>query len=153
MKKGFSFALVLLILIGCAPKSLPELPESVPPFIGENCILPSLDALHDVYDVDWKGMVLTATAPLGEQESKGLAQKVQNEYFFVDSAENIYCGDFNFNKGQKVGERRSVPLDRSKVYILLPVDTLIGLVSYLVEHLWTSATNALLEYLGDFGSV
>lgn len=147
MKSLVSLLLVAVLVSSCIGTNTPRLPQDVKPLITPNCVKPPEG--YGIAVINWEDMLdgpIFVDTPYQMEAS--------NEYLEMPLPKNngpLECwkGPYNWNEGKVMAERVKTTLDPTKTYIIIEIDAVIEIVTYLIENIWTPLKKALpvLEYI------
>lgn len=126
-----------LLLSSCGRIFVPRIPKDVEPLVVSNCVLPAqgselfatMDWNNVLHGTPWEGHAPVEVFPLENDAGANVI--------------TMYCGSYNWNKGQVQEERKPSNLDPNKTYVIMEVDGLISIVTYLMKHVW----NKFVEFI------
>lgn len=135
--------LLLTFLLQSCGWVVPRLPRDIPDVSTWTCFLPSItDAKSGEAEIPWRSKILKEDISI---KGADFEIRPKDEVFSVTApVEGVtHCWDaiYNWNRGHNTEDRKRIVLDRSKNYLIVNLDGVIKIVTYLKEHIWTPLKN------------
>ena len=141
--KNLALLLMAILISSCIGTNTPRLPQDVKDLVTPNCIRPPEG--YGIAVIEWEKML--KKMPEGRIfVGTEFEQEARNEFLEMarpGGETKCWKGPYNWSQGKVMAERVETTLDPTKTYVIIEIDAVIEIVTYLIENVWKPLKKAL----------